>query len=152
MTPPRLTPASFAFTVALSLKKSGIDSNWAPLALQAVGKAAGVRGKADGNWGFESIDGGPRGKVVVGLSVVKFRKNELVVSYAAFNSKRQVTAWSFDHAPPPWRKTVRMALRSLEDGTPVELTAERRERLLAVAGAKRVTASPVAAKKQLSRE
>lgn len=79
MTTPAITAESFAFTVSLSLKKSGLESEWVPLAMQALGKAAGVPGKGGGSWGYSSTTD-PKGKVVVGLNVLGFKKNEVIVS------------------------------------------------------------------------
>ncbi len=137
MTTPQITLESFAFTVPLTLEGAGLATEWAPLALSAVGKAAGVPGKAGGSWGYSSTKD-PKGKVVVGLSVLGFKKNLVVVSYAAFDTKGALLAWSSDLNPPDMRRDARMNFRAGEYAKEVELTPELRKKLQAVAGVKKV--------------
>ena len=130
---------SFGYRTELDLKTADDGSQWPLRALEKLTGSLGIKGRARGSFGQVGEVG--LGRIAVGLSVLGFKKDEVVVSYAAFHPKTgAVLAWSLDlHEDPNRRREDRLGLYTPDAyGQKVPLDATVRKQLTEAAGRKRV--------------
>ncbi len=113
------------------------DDRWSDRAFTKLLEAAEVDGVALLTPGWNRGDA-PQGGVSVGINVVGFRKDKVILSYAAFDATtKRPAAWSFDLDADPEARIASAGTyvaHPERNGRPIPIDADMKERIKRAAG------------------